>query len=414
MLEHHAAALVLRMCGDAGRYDMCAIPLCNTTIMCVQYHYDMCAIHLRTISHRSCVVVLRDSCFAALVVLRGLCVVAMVKNTEMLWTAKKIDSFLAKMPKPQKFSDASLDSRAQIDETALKVVIRMMMEQPDRILPTKGGLESNTLGASRAELKGSGERWDNEIKLVRKIPDWWWVEWVVEASAGHLSKAVVRAIIKKDAEEFENLVFFALQLPKSAVLPKPCQVRKVCSRTMTQRAALVGHRMKLIYKSINGTGVINWGKSGCYSFVWGKEGRAEELHHIAGAKVAIPEHVHITTAFELRDNYSDRLANVFLDLKPPQTYVLADFFPEKVGPNTDNMVVKPADKVWLDLAEEARAVVETQEAAAEKGSIKGDINALADLKKEKAKAFTAKARMVRKENTANRKKMKVVHLDAGA
>lgn len=118
------------------------------------------------------------------------------------------------------------------------------MMSPERILPTRGGLETNTVGASRVDASGGADLvWDNDIKHMRKVPDWWWVEWLVDASGGHLSKAVVREVIKNNSDNFECLIFFALQSPMGAFLPKECSNRKVCSRTFSRRAIDVGDRL---------------------------------------------------------------------------------------------------------------------------------------------------------------------------
>lgn len=329
----------------------------------------------------------------------------------ILWTDKQISSFIGKLPKPRRLSDAALDSRSLVDFAALKSVIRTLMENPDRVLPCKGGLDENTIGASRVAAESAEEHWDDELKLVRKVPDWWWVEWLCDASRGHLSKAKVRAIVKRDPDDFENVIFHSLQLPKSAVLPKPCKRRKVSGRTFTKRATLVGNRLTILKDGITDDGRVDWRNHGCYKLTWSEQGRAVEVHHQTGTTATIPEHVTITKSFQMRENWSDRLANVHLDLKPPVTYTLADFFGEGLGPNAPFAANKPAEAHWLQLAEEAEVEAMTEERTAQRGSINANRCELDDIKREKRKAATQKARTVRTEKRETSRRAKVIRLD---
>lgn len=331
-------------------------------------------------------------------------------DTTQLWNESQMSSFLSKMPKLRRYSDAAKDSRVTVDFAALKHTIRMLMQDPDRILPCKGGLDENTTGASRAAPENADEFWDGDIKLVRRVPDLWWVEWLCDASSGHLSKAKIRAIVKRDPEDFEHVIFHCLQLPNGAVLPKPCKRRKVGSRTFTNRARLVGHRLTILQKGIKDDGKVDWRGHGCYRFAWSPEGRAVEILHQTGNKVAIPEHVNISKEFQLRDNWSDRLANVHLDLKPPVTYTLADFFPERIGPSVDIAAQKPAEAHWLQLAEEANLEALAEETTAQRGTIQASRTDLDDVKREKRKAATQKAHTVRTQKRESSRNAKVIRL----
>lgn len=332
-------------------------------------------------------------------------------ETTQHWNEKQISSLLSKLPKPRRYSDAAKDSRATADFAALMHTIRMLMQDPDRILPCKGGLGENTIGASRAAPENADEFWDADIKLVRKVPYWWCVEWLCDASSGHLSKAKIRFIVKRDPEDFEHVIFHCFQLPKKAVLPKPCRRRKVGSRTFTKRAHLVGNRLTILQKGIKDDGKVDWRGHGCYRFAWSPEGRAVDILHQTGNTVAIPDHVNILNEFQLRDNWSDRLADVHLDLKPPVTYTLADFFPERIGPNVDIAAQKPAEAHWLQLAEEANLEALAEETTARRGTIQASRTDLDDIKREKRKAATQKARTVRAQKRESNRNAKVIRLD---
>lgn len=95
------------------------------------------------------------------------------KPVPKMWTEQQVDSFLARCPKPAKTGNNALDSRAEVDFAALKVVVKTLMMSPERILPTSGGLETNTVGASRVDASGGADlAWGNDIKHVSKVPDW--------------------------------------------------------------------------------------------------------------------------------------------------------------------------------------------------------------------------------------------------
>lgn len=71
-------------------------------------------------------------------------------------------------------------------------------------------------------------------------------------------------------------------------------------------------------------------------------------------------------------------ANVFLDLKPPQQFMLHEFFPASVGPHA-HTIIKPNAPAWLALAAAAGREAQEQEAAAQKGLIAGDRDELASI-----------------------------------
>lgn len=160
------------------------------------------------------------------------------------------------------------------------------MLAPERILPTRGGLETNTVGASRLDAgAGADFVWDSDIKHVRNVPDWWWVEWLVDASGGHLSKVAVREVIQNISDNFGGLLFFSL--------PKECSNRKVCSRTFSRRDIDVGGRRKVMYTGVGADCGIDWIPYGCFSSTIDQAGGATQLKHLTSITAAIPDHLRI-------------------------------------------------------------------------------------------------------------------------
>lgn len=188
---------------------------------------------------------------------------------------------------------------------------------------------------------------------------------------------MVREAIKNNSDNFECLIFFASQLPMGAVLPNECSNRKVCSRTFSRRAIDVGDRLKVMYKGVRADGRVDWISYGCYAITFGQAGIATELKHVTGTTATIPSHVRITKQFQLRYKWPDMQADVFLDLKPPQQFMLHEFFPASVGPQA-HTIIKPNALAWLALAAAAGREAQEQEAAAQKGLIAGDRDELAD------------------------------------
>lgn len=129
------------------------------------------------------------------------------------------------------------------------------------------------------------------------------------------------------------------------------------------------------------------------------------MHRVCGAK-ALPEHVFISSKFELVDNWSDADASVQLALV---RYSCRELFESTEAPNTylysSN---KPA--AFFESARCIAAMYEAEKANSKKGELQGKLSLLQESKTTKRKEQAAKARVARTVATQEKKRARRITL----
>lgn len=321
-----------------------------------------------------------------------------VTGAASVWPPAAVAAFTKRCPRPKKTANAEEQQRNNIDQNALVSIIEILMNDPDRILPTLGALQSSPEAPKRSGVSEEDEVWD-ETPSLRRIPAAWWVTWIIGASEGSLSHAKVRAIIEADGDKLIHLLVFALQLSPARQFPTACTNKRVCSRMLSSRATQLGDRLRGLDEHISANGVVKWGAGDCYHFSWNEHGVATECRHIGGKVVPLPQHVVITKAFKLIDNFSDLGANVAL---PLVTHVLHSLFPRDEGANRF-IFPKGANDPLVPIAEACKANLDQQRVAATQGDIVENFTLLQEVKDNRKAVMTKRAREARCVNRGKKK-----------
>lgn len=305
-------------------------------------------------------------------------------SSDSLWNQTQIDNFLKIIPAAKKFHSQADDQA----KNALGSIIKNLMAHPDKILATKGALESEMIGTTR-RAAASGDTWD--VSTLRRIPDYWWVQWILD-EAGSLKKDALQRVIDIDNDSFFNIVEFSLQLSLGTVVPVECKDKKVCSRTLFKRAELVGHRLRLIHTCIK-DGVVDWQKCGSFYFTWDATSTfVEKVHHRwSKTEIVLEDHVRITRKFTLNENWSD--ATAFVELSPVR-FVLKEFWEPGQGPH-QYFVKRLKSPELVSIAQLEAAFPETEMKVCEKQVVKEDTAMLKQMRDKKRSALTTRAREAR-------------------
>lgn len=323
-------------------------------------------------------------------------------SPDTLWNQTQITNFVKKMPAPKKFSSQADSQAATIDKNALGSIIQLLMTHPEKILATKGALESQMIGARRAT--SSSDTWD--VTTLRRIPDYWWVQWVLD-EAGSLQNIALQRVIDVDTDSFYNIIEFSLQLNLATVVPEQCKDKKVCSRTLFKRAELVGHRLHRIHDSVK-DGKVDWQKCGSFYFTWDTTGAfVQKVHHRwTKTEVVLEDHVRITRNFTLNETWSDAVALVEL---APVRFVLKEFWPPGEGPH-QYFVKKLKSPELVSIAQLEAAAYQTEVSACQKQVVKENSTILNEVREKKRCALTSRAREARVLVQTNKKKARKIVL----
>lgn len=174
-----------------------------------------------------------------------------------------LSPFAKRCPKPRRTGDAQADSRSELEYAALQQVITILQENPGFTLETLGGLQRQLRG-QRPEPEDKEPRFsEKQFGTLGRIPDDWLAGWLQSLCNGALSNDLLAKVLRADPGAIVRLRRFALQMSDAVRMPPACQVKKICSRVLTDRHSTVGSPLNhdWVTANINGLGEINW-KSG--------------------------------------------------------------------------------------------------------------------------------------------------------
>ena len=305
-----------------------------------------------------------------------------------------------KIPMVKPCQNVELFNQLTMRRQALIWCVDTLWHRPDVRLECKMWLECRLSAAAANEkgVNGSVALWPSTYVHLNKLPKYWMVGWMLKHADSEWTAADFEMIEAHDAEGPRQIFYFVNHCNDQDWLPRAALDKEVTTLMFDKRYSSCGNRLRpLKARLMNGNGQLNWSRGGAYQLEWNAENtRATQVRHVSGDRADVPEHVHITPAYTLRDGWSDNDASVKLGVA---TYVLADFFAAtKRGPFLTRLDKKSTQlKVIAEaiVKERAESVVAPMQVDPTFGSAAKDEKRKAALEVARARAREKKARLRR-------------------
>lgn len=253
-----------------------------------------------------------------------------------------------RVPQSAKTGNFETDSKAESDRHLSMTLINECSQDMSHVLPLFTLLQKRLIArATSGAFAGFGDAAFANLTVVPKL------ELVSNLTAVDVARAR-----EYDSDALVHIFSFALQWPGGLRFPKECQIKAVVSDLAEKRHIELGKRL-IDFKKNSGydpkTGIIQWGKCGCYGLVFTEELCTSMVHRPTGHTATPPEGTAITKKLVMEANHSDLDACIRLPPMPP--IKLAVFFDKrgKNGPWSYTIFKGGADKTFNELAAEAHS-----------------------------------------------------------
>lgn len=275
--------------------------------------------------------------------------------------AGDLSSLAKKVPKVKPMADQAKFQELQIQRSQLVKIIDTLQKRPDAIMMTWAWLEDH-LDTSKEKSKQKESNWPESYTYIAKLPKYWMADFLVQASGGTLTSALLETMDSQDSEIVGNLFRMSCQVQKSDPMPRAALDKRVCLRMCMRRYENVGRRLSgWRDKFVRANGEVDWLRGGCYepTFVGG---RVVSVKHIGGETVAVPDYLNITDVFKIKSAWDDADACFSHGMA---SYRVADMFPSGTGPHKYRMGKRAVE--LKQMAEELKATIHAAEKDANMG-----------------------------------------------
>lgn len=321
---------------------------------------------------------------------------------------KVLCDFAQKVPPIAKRSgDPARDKVALRQRVCLQHIIDRCLKDPRYILPLHAELV--TMFVDTPEDTGD---WTGEYKTVERLPRSWKAAFLLAEAARTKCAVVTKDLLSKIAEDDPDniaaLFSYVVQLPGSLAMPPQCSHSTVCSKAMVARASQVGNRLTQ-FATAGGfatDGRLDWMKAGVFRLQF-TDGVCTLIEHSTGAIAVPPEHVKITTAYTLHNNFLDYRAEVVLK---PNVYKLHELFPDDAPFKLSMFFAGRKWKAFATTAKEVHDAMVAAEETKEQDTVKADMEVLQSAADMRLKRSLEKARTLAADKRKERETKRVLKL----
>lgn len=303
------------------------------------------------------------------------------------------------MPKIATTGVAAHDRNKELKRLAFQNIIEHLWAHEDDVYACRSFLDERR--AQQSDAADANDQFKT-FTTLGKFDEAWIVQQLLNRTS--LTKAGLTRAKKYDEQTVHHIFAFILSASLSMKLPQDCRSKTVFDRMVDDRVEKVGRCKSVGDNMILASGQVDWLSKGCYKLVWSAEKTrcVEIVHQSSSATAAVPEHVMITPAYALTNNFSDMQAVVSL---APNNYILAQFFGAFVGPQAFGCWFGRSRLVH-QAAHEARTCIENIRRQASAGQTAGDTRIFDDVKQERKQVAATKARkrMMEKQKEVNNKR----------
>jgi hypothetical protein len=269
-------------------------------------------------------------------------------------------AWASKLPAPARTGNEYHDDDMKMKRDAFVKIIDKLWRNPGIVMQAANWIENR----AKSQACRDTARFFESIGQLRNLDETWACSYL--SGKCNFSISVLEQATAADPDAWRQLLQYGLVAGPSLKLPKECREKEVMHMTLTRRMEACGNRL-LPFNEANllGDHGIDWGKNGVYEVIFDEStARATSiLHRPTGDHGKVPEHVVISTKFELDQNWSDYHATVGLK---PTSYVIADdFFKDRCGPHQIKLMTGTC-KEFDDMAASVKQTMLKEEQAREK------------------------------------------------
>jgi len=247
-------------------------------------------------------------------------------------------SLATKITKPQKTGDAAVDIPANTRYTQYVDAVNTL----DYFSQFRQEAIDFVFGLAEKETTLAADDAFPTVATMGQLDPHWVATYVAEKMQVHDS--TMKSAKEKDPKVHYNILGCLTHSSLGAKMPAQCIVKERCRLTLDERIREVGNRHVAFLADgvlINPNGTVNWGK-----FVYKAEFKGPKLafvtHRPTKTKVDVLKY-NIDASYELRKNWSDKLAEFFLN--EVQRYPCHTFFSAQTGPHLHEAVVGKAARL---------------------------------------------------------------------
>ena len=188
---------------------------------------------------------------------------------------------------------SSLDDAMTAASTeGLQDIVKVLTQEPHKILPCLKLVQSPQFGAGRAsvsdKLAAHNEPWPDSYTQFKLIPKYWLWAWVQEVQV-KFTPQVIEMVDAADKQAIRKLMLFATGRSDSSKVTALCLDKVILSRTLIAAYKNMGSRLgdEWFGSAVLPSGEIDWHGHGVYSLQ--KSGKNEEkqashIGHVCGSK----------------------------------------------------------------------------------------------------------------------------------
>ena len=239
--------------------------------------------------------------------------------------------------KVKAIADLAVWQKRVVERNALVKIIDKLVAEPALGPPVWGAIETGLINSVSSEQADSHLKvyFKEKVGKVGRLPVDWIASWLVANSP--LTPKQVDNIDGHDKEALLNLFYLATGTAPLTPVPDCCRHRETCSRVFTARYVQLGRRLEQWAVNVNLFGVVDWYQGGAYRFRFDEEGKLVRVVHISGTEADLPAHIHVTSAYTLKDPWLDMGACFSYG---GSTVMIGAFFVPGAGPHKDALCKK--------------------------------------------------------------------------
>jgi hypothetical protein len=184
-------------------------------------------------------------------------------------------------------------------------LLDLLEAHPEVLYPTlhfarsMTGSAATTPSPKQARAKGllavplsEAEPWPATYHIHRKVPKYFWAQWLAAEVKAVAEPEVVLLIDSKDPQAIRALVEYGTGVGPEHVCPKQLRDKALLQKFLSWRHGQLGRRLEVVFQNhIDSSGSIAWQDFPVYSWVYDARGdgrRPVAVRHCSGVEVSLP------------------------------------------------------------------------------------------------------------------------------